>query len=60
MLFLQVLLQIQSDQTQAPGICLHQIGGDCLTKCVQALKNPNPLKDDERLVVLVVVELSFR
>ena len=29
MLFLQVLLQIQSDLTQAPGICLHQIGGDC-------------------------------
>ena len=33
---------------------------NCWTKCVQVLKNPNPLKDDERLVVLVVVELSFR
>jgi len=27
---------------------------------VQALKNPNPLKDDERLAMLVVAELSFR
>ena len=25
---------------------------------VQALKNPNPLKDDEGLVVLVIAELS--
>ena len=24
------------------------------------LKNPNPLKDDERLAVLAVAELSFR
>jgi len=32
---------------------------DFNSKCVQALKNPNPLKDDERLAVLGVVKLSF-
>jgi len=32
---------------------------ECWTKCVQALKNPNPLKDDERLIVLAFAELSF-
>jgi len=57
MLLLQVLLQIQSDQTQAPGICLHQIGEILEPSGVQALKNPNPLKDVEGLVVLAVAEL---
>ena len=31
----------------------------CWTKCVQALMNPNPLKDDERLDVLVVVVVDL-
>ena len=57
MIFLQVLLQIQSDQTQAPGICLHQIGEIVEPSGVQALKNSNPLKDVEALVVLVVAVL---
>ena len=31
----------------------------CWIKCVQALKNPNPFKDDGRLDVLVVAKLSL-
>jgi len=34
-------------------------GHYCWIKCVQALKNPNLLKDDGRMDVLVVAELSL-
>ena len=44
--------QIQHKQ---PWICLHQIGGDCWIKCVQALKNPNPLSLMEGWMCLLLL-----
>ena len=44
--------QIQHKQ---PGICLHQIGRDCWIKCVQALKNPNPLSLMEGWMCLLLL-----
>jgi len=49
MLLLQVLLQIQSDQTQAPGIYLHQIGGDCWPKWCSSIEESKPFEGCWRL-----------
>jgi len=54
---LQELLQIQSGTTQTSGIYLHQMGEIVEPSGVQALKNPNPLKNVEALAVLAVVVL---
>jgi len=59
MLFLQVLLQIQSDPTQATRDLSSSNRGRILNQVCSSFENPNPLKVDERLDVLVVAELSL-